>query len=237
MNWKSTTAIAASAVLVGGALSVTAITSFADDNPKEHVDLWAGLSDAEKEAEIAEAHTANLQFLERFLKSGQDARSLPRREVSDWAAPPDSLAEGLSGADLVVRGRVTAVDYRPDGGWIPLTIASVKAESTIVDRQATLPAGADLVVIQVAGPTLAEGERGTLMYLESEQPIFPGDEAIFVLRSAPDGTFYPVPGAGVYRIEGGAVYAQHGNPVAASLDGTDAVAFGALLQEAAARSD
>lgn len=115
-------------------------------------DPWAGLSDAQKNAEIERTHAQNVKYLQAFEARHGDPRSLPVIKIDTFQGPPASFGSATAQASIVMQGVVGAVHFTADpNGSLPRMTATVS-----VGRGA-LP-GSTILVQQVGGP-VAQPQR------------------------------------------------------------------------------
>jgi len=189
----------------------------------------AGLSDAQKQAKVDSAHAADDQFLAAFVRSGEDPRSLPEAEVESWSAVPANISDAIAGADVILSGQVTAVAFRPGiGGSLPISTATV-AVSTL-----SKGASSSLVHVTQLGGPVAWGPNGSLVHLDKDELILPGDTVTLFLKIAKDGTLRTLPGVGVYWSHGGAISAEDSNPFRDKVSLLPEAAFKTLIESAIA---
>lgn len=183
-----------------------------------------GLSDQQIEA----LHSAERQqFENRYAKwvSSLDTSTL------NWATlrhgemtglvqpPPQSLADAIAKASVVVVGTVTRIkpDPKPYGTTVSLH----------VERLVKGSAGSDIEVWQAshleptldwAGAVIVDAPWGPL--------LLPGDRAVLLLNSATQpGKWVAEEFTGTYLVHDGKVRSLSGNPFATSVDGLDESSF------------
>lgn len=161
---------------------------------------WQGLSDQQKQAIVDDTHKRNVQYLEEFESRHGDPRSLPVININSWAPMSSSLAKSVSGAAVVVHGRVVAVHFKAQSsGGIPQAYAKV-----IVEDRWKGVSDATIVIEQPGGPVAQQGSRGALVQLENEPVILAGDEVVlFLSRSQLQPEFRLVSGSPVLIVQNG----------------------------------
>lgn len=194
-------AIAAVATVVTVALGFSLLSAGA--GTKSHPpDPWAGLSDAQKQAMVDQAHAMNVKYLQDFEARHGDPRSLPVITIDTFQGPPASFGSAAARATVVLEGVVGAVHFAagPDGG-LPRMTASV--DVLRVGRGAVT--GSAVLVRQPGGPVAQPDGRGALVRLAGEELILPGDHVVLLLTRPQPGVdlYRPVDGAGVYFVRNG----------------------------------
>jgi hypothetical protein len=201
-------------VAVGAVVPQTRETARAFIQQKFGIDPWAGLSDAQKQAQVDQTHARNAAFLRDFVSRHGDPRTLPVIRVPDDQVAPATLREAVDEAQIVVRGTVTDTSFalNPQGG-LPLATASV---TTIQVVKGHVPS--DFQVRQLGGP-VAQGAGGALAELDDDPLLLPGDDVILLLRTGPDGTLRTLPGDGILYVVDDVVRAESGSPIASAVNG------------------
>jgi hypothetical protein len=161
----------------------------------------AGLTDAQRAAEVAATHAANDQFLRNFVAQHGNPHSLPVIRVGTWAAPPPTLAAAASRAQTIVHGTVQDVTFVPNpSGGLPIATAHVQVLETIKGQASQV-----ISVGQLGGP-VAQKTGGALAELDSDELVLPGDEVVLLLQpTGSSGVSRTVLGGGVYFVRNGVV--------------------------------
>ena len=208
--------LAAAATAVMGYVAVMAATPGSDK--QNFVDPVAGWSDEQKQALVDQTHRRELDFVEEFVKSKRDPRSLPKAPIeSSYVLLPKSIEESVELTSLVVRGRVTRVTYEGfDDGRLPHSLAEVQTIATIKGRHVS-----SITVMQLGGPVPGGADgKGVLMYLDADELLLPGDEVILLLNEGGDGTWSPQAATGIYSVRDGRIATQALNPFGADVVGS-----------------
>lgn len=212
---------------VAAVLAVSADRALGIDKKVPGPDPWAGFTDAEKQAQVDEAHAANDRFLANFVAEHRDPRTLRVVEVENYAGPSaGTLEEAVRESEVIIQGKVLKVGFESaQGGGMPLSTSSVEvADSLVGDAQSAIK------VFQEGGP-VAQGDGGALAQLDVDPILMPGDSVIlFLTYDAKLGAYRTVAGVGIYVIEpDGTVRAQEGNPFRDKIDGLRTAQFILML--------
>ena len=178
------------------------ITPVLKDGPVTPSDPDKGLSDDEiriKDRQMIERQREkNEAFVEEWVASGNEARSLPRYHMLASAdSMPNSLAEAVAKAEIVARVRVSATNFQGESATV-----NVEVQELIKGQ-----IGETMTITQVGGPRLDE-PSGKVILAEAEwDPILlPGDDAVLFLVPDPmNAGSYTTVAAQNYRIENGVV--------------------------------
>ncbi len=194
--------VAVAMVAVTGAIVVSMEAAAGGGYTKQPSNPWAGLTDAQRQADVDQAHARNVRYLQDFEARHGDPRSLPVIKVSTWQGPAPSLGSAAGQASAIVHGGVQSVRFVADpNGNLPQMIATV----AVRDVGKGSVAGSTISVRQPGGPVAQPGGHGALVRLEEEELVLPGDEVVLLLtRSATsDPEYRAVYGAGIQFIRGG----------------------------------
>ncbi len=146
------------------------------------------------------------------VASGIDPSKLPAAAILASVSPPaGTLRDSSKMAALVVHGRVTHLDFRPEGD----TVATFD-----VDEFVKGAAGRSISVHFPGGlQPWPDWDHPTLAYLEAAPILMPNEEAMLFLNApaAAGGPFEPQMYTGVYRVTAGVVQPLEGNPFAGSV--------------------
>lgn len=192
-------------------------------NQKVGVDPNKGLSTAQRQAIVDQAHARNNQFLQKFHG---DPHTLPVVEVSTYAAPPTSLSQADSASTLILIGRVQGVTFssNPSGG-MPRAISTIVVERVLKGTPTSL-----LITVSQLGGPVAQGQGGALAQFDTDKLLLGGDHVLVMLSIGAGGTYSPVPGAGVNEIDAnGRIVPEDGNPFGYQIAGKSADGFAGLL--------
>src|ERR1700737_3747502 len=164
MNWRRAWLTLGVLGLVGMSLGLFVAAAAATNTSKAGSNPEAGLSDQQRQAIHAAAHARNAKYLDEFVSSGRDPRSLPVIQVGSFGpAPPATLGAAVSSSDLVVRARVRKVTFAnsPSGG-MPLATATIDVIRTVKG-----PTAAVVQVRQLGGPVW-QADGGALAQLDTD---------------------------------------------------------------------
>jgi len=224
-------------LLLGLALVATAALGWASvlaaaggPDKSKFVNLVAGWSDEEKQALVDETHRAERDFVVEFTNSGRDPRSLSRAPIeSAYIAGQKNISEAVAVAARVVHGMVTRVSYAGfDDGRPPRSTATVQIIATLKGDDVS-----SINVSQTGGPLPGgQGDNGTLVYLDADELLLPGDEVVLILSEAGDGTSQPLAATGIYFVRGGLIEVEALNPFGSEVAGSSRASFGQLLRKA-----
>lgn len=146
-------------------------------------DPWAGLTDAQRQGQVDRAHIDAAAFVEQFMASGRDLRSLPRRHESSFAGLPADLPTALSEASVVLIGTVQSVEITPAEGLPRATV------SIVVERWIRGGAGQQIEILQSGGPAQAADGSAELVDLEAAPLLLPGDRVALIAQRLVSGEF------------------------------------------------
>lgn len=164
---------------------------------------YAGLSDAQQQAleqqqqKEFEAHYR--AWLSTLDYNHMDLHGLPRVPSTADVGPGQelSLHDAVAHADMIVIGTVSGFHPRPFSG-IETTLS--------VDRVLKGPPTPTITVIQSGALQPTPDWSGVFIVQPVEEPLLlPGDRAVLLIQTAPDGTFYIQSGTGFYQVVNGAV--------------------------------
>jgi hypothetical protein len=193
----------------------------------------AGKSDAERRQLHTDAR-ANFDqkyraWLDDFIKSGNDPRSLERIEISaSYPEPLPDLDSAAKDAELIVRGVAKSVRFEPYGG----AYVTLEVQQTVKGNSASK----EIVIHQAGGPMpWRDYKSGYLAVGENEWLLLPGEEALLLLSSdRQPGTYRVQSFTGTYLVNAQRrVSALEGNPFAAELDNLPVDVASALVGNAA----
>ncbi len=215
--------IATAVVIAAAALTSQLQLGFGDT--KLGVDPWAGLTHEEREGEVARAHARNREYLENFIRSGQDPRSLPRGNVHAFGISPATLEDAFAQAEIVATATVSATSFasNPTGVGMPVAAHIVDLEQVIKGS-----AGDTLTVNQLGGPVAQEGDAGALAQLSNDELLLPGDSVLLMLRQD-DSQWRPLPGAGVVFFRDGLAFPEASSAFGAEISGLTKAALVLLV--------
>jgi hypothetical protein len=220
--------ITAAVLLVGISVGAAAAAGFL----KLPGDPEAGLSDAQRRAIHDQARADAAAFVEHFMASGGDLRSLPRRHESSLATMPADLPTALANASVVVVGTVRSIEITPADG-LPNAVVSITVERSIQGDP-----GPQLDIVQLGGPAQTAGGGVELVDLEWSPLLLPGDRVLLIAEQFPSGAFagafFPQPGTGIVYLVGGAAQPLPVSPAVDALTGLT-VADAINLYEAGGR--
>jgi hypothetical protein len=170
-------------------------------------------------------------WLDNFVASGQDPRSLERRPMDGGrAAPPKpNLATATLDAEAIISGVVEKADYSLgyyakgfDG-----TIVTIRLDSV---AKGALIQGQTMQVRMAGGPEPYQDYKdGYLAYAKEAPLLLPGDRAVLFLNRDTVGEYEPHAFTGVYNIVNGQVRALDGNPFKQVTEGLTEAAFMTLI--------
>lgn len=216
------------AVVVAAAVAAGQIQAQLGEPSKQLPDPWAGLSDAQRAEIVAAAHARNDEYLQNFIRTGQDPRSLPRLEVPAYAASPPSLRDAVAESTLIGTGRVMSVNFAPNpSGGMPLATSSVALDRVV--KGEPVPT---LTIVQLGGP-VAQETGGALAQLNNDELLLPGDDVVLFLGRDSLGEWRPLPGAGIIFIESGLAVPEASNAFGTSLKGQTKAAVVAVISDLA----
>lgn len=168
---------------------------------------------AEYERIGQEIAAKNAAFLNQFIASGANVRSLPRKNFHSYDRGPATLISATRAASAIVVGRVTTTSFSPDGAGLPVADSAVSVERMVVGNVPST-----IHVFQVGGPM--QSDTGPILaQLEVDEVLLPGDHVVLFLTIGPDGTNRLVQGSGMYRVVVGRVTAIRANLFGASVNG------------------
>lgn len=186
---------------------------------------------AEFDALVASAQQRHVEYLREFISSGHDPRALPRITISATAPRLATLEAAVAEADVIIRGRVESISFRPGTSGVPVATATIRMSEWI---KGISPEEDAVTVRQIGGP-VPQPSGGGLAQLETDELILPGDDVFLFLTSrletAPD--YQTIPTAGIYFVHPAGLVGQGVNPFGASVNGMRATAFSARLRSLA----
>ena len=180
---------------------VLAVAGTGNNQPgKTWSNPWLGLNDDQKQATVAGAHVPERAWFDSFVKSGSDARLLPRAPIESYAASVDTLDALTSVADVIVVAKAESQTFGVDGdNSVPRSTVQLRVVHAI--RGSTL--GSQLTLVQTGGPVRTSiSGQGALAELDGSPLIFANDVVILAARRNPQGELFAIPGLGIHFSEG-----------------------------------
>lgn len=218
----------AGGLLSGAGLMLAVLQLSAADQPAPALlepDPCEGQTDQECGQTInalrSEGNKKYTEWVNNFIASGQDPRSLPRSPSSALAAPPPpTLDLAVQAANTIVVGAINDVDFEvvppddPSGHAFVRTKARVSIESTLKGDPVK-----EITILQFGGPEPgSDWESGRLLYLEAAPLLLKGDRALLFLKKDDLG-YYVQAWTGTYLLDkNDKLDALAGNPFEAAVE-------------------
>jgi len=215
----------AGGLLSGLLLAVAVLQMSAADEPTpgaKEPDPCKGQTDEECNHTIdtlrSEGNAKVVKWVEDFIASGQDPRSLPRSFITALPAPPvPTLDHAVEDADRIVMGEVIGVEFEVvEDTSGPATVwgtAHVSVESTLKGDEAK-----EVMVRQSGGPWPDADMKAVLAYSEATPYLLKGDRVLLFLKEDELGYSAQV-WTGTYLVdEEDRLDAVTGNPFEASVE-------------------
>ena len=195
------------------------------DGSKYEANPDAGLSDAEREANIRAFKERNEKWVADFSAKKLDPRTLPLVDIETYSRGATTPEEARAQADALVEGVVVRVNYVATRGDVTHSSAVVS-----VTRSEKGETSKEIVVRQVGGPAW-NNKGGELQQLEGDPLLLPNQRVVLLLRRTDvEGEYYTVYGAGVYPVIGDTLHAPHSNAFADRVTGISVDAGLAFLK-------
>lgn len=167
--------------------------------------------DSTRMAEIDAGRKWRLDWMNRYISSGCDPRTLPQVAIGQADGPSyATFGDAVARADTIVIGHVAATIFQTDVNDVsaPLSDATI-----VVERSLKGPASGEIALHQYGGPAPDDG--GQINHFEGDPVFLPGDHVLLLAVSdylPQSGKYVPLYPVGKYYIRRGAVYAADGNP-------------------------